>query len=929
MVDLGTNPAEQPAPHPVVRTRWGALRALYAPVTLLVLGSVFMTRPAPLWWLGLACLATAVALGWPSSGFRAWLAPLHEPCRLGRLRVRPYEVFVEGLCIALIAAVGLALLGQAIVDRPVNGDHAVHFFKAWQLKDVLLPAGELRGFSQLWYAGYPANYLYPWGADLFVVGVHALLLGIPDFGTSYGIALWLMWCLYGYSAYAIGKGFGSRWVGLAAALLLMTDPGGSRAGGWQQAVIVGVWPQTLAVALSALAVARIGQVIQKRSFREVALFGLLLGAALCTHPSAAFLAAVATPAALVVACGRLRRGLPTAVVRLGLAFALAGLLGSAYILPFASAQPYLMKTGVAWQSATELGEKLLSLDLITGMWPMAFGLGLLGTLAGLVRGSFLQRLAALIVVVFLALAAGDVFALLHLDALFPGVYSTQFERYLIPLKPFLFALGVDVLRQLLVAGSGHVRRAVSTRGEPSWVWHTATRAALAFGVTFLLAPFVPSLFAAYKEPLTSLERASRREPFRSELIRWANRELPRDTFHRIGIDSRGHADVDLGTELEFPTYKLGSAPAILYKHRMAGRSTRLLEALNVRYVVTDRAYSSEDFSLVRSFGPYKVYELERYNPQPFVVEGEGAVEPLRFERELIELRAAPGATGKLRLNVSEFSRWHATRNGHPVPITAQPLAGEPNTAFMTVPLSAGLYRFEFRPSFLDRLGTALGLLGLFACLAVYALDTNLGGLCRTRSKLNRLLVWLTRRTSGLSRGGAAVLLALLFLAVPALALWKPPLRDRSGPLHAHAVVYDFFDRLPQATVTAGGVPCELAADGLDCGRGKLERRIIAIDEYEMRKCIVTTNVGGRTVLDYGTTPTADALVGFLALPHRVSGSAELRIFQGSELTKTLSMRRSDEPLRFDVPIKAEARRIRFELSGASSICVNAQLVRKR
>ena len=90
---------------------------------------------------------------------------------------------------------------------------------------------------------------------------------------------------------------------------------------------------------------------------------------------------------------------------------------------------------------------------------------------------------------------------------------------------------------------------------------------------------------------------------------------------------------------------------------------------------------------------------------------------VKFSDEDIMLRAAPGAHGKLRLNVSYFSRWHAYRDGQPLPITVSFLPEAPNdTGFISVPLSAGRYRFVFERTLTDRLAMPIGAVGIACCL---------------------------------------------------------------------------------------------------------------------------------------------------------------------------------------------------------------------
>jgi hypothetical protein len=111
-------------------------------------------------------------------------------------------------------------------------------------------------------------------------------------------------------------------------------------------------------------------------------------------------------------------------------------------------------------------------------------------------------------------------------------------------------------------------------------------------------------------------------------------------------------------------------------------------------------------------GQLRLYLFRDWNPNPFEIrQGAGEIRLMEFGDEEIVLRAEPGAHGLLRLNVSYFPKWHATRDGAPGPISATPAPGVDNSAFMQVPLLPGTYRFRYQKDASDYVGSLLCVLG--------------------------------------------------------------------------------------------------------------------------------------------------------------------------------------------------------------------------
>ena len=175
---------------------------------LAIAGGILSLCETPLWWFGGSLLVAAITL--VLREYKVELAALLERARaprrlLGRERV-PLAFATDAACIAFVCFIATVMMWDMVAgQRPVSHDHTVHYFKAWQLHHDLLPHGKLYGWSNRMFAGYPANYLYPPGADLWVNAVHALFLGAMSFSQAYAIAFWFFHVFSGLAVYRFGR----------------------------------------------------------------------------------------------------------------------------------------------------------------------------------------------------------------------------------------------------------------------------------------------------------------------------------------------------------------------------------------------------------------------------------------------------------------------------------------------------------------------------------------------------------------------------------------------------------------------------------------------------------------------------------------------------------------------------------------------------
>jgi hypothetical protein len=328
---------------------------------------VFVNRVGPLIVSGLSLIAGSVLLfgglllmpiGAALIAGGVFVLARHPPRVFASMiaRARAIQWLPDALCVALLVALTLVMLGKvAAGDRPIGFDHTVHYFQAWVLNERVWKDGWFF-WSNLWFAGYPANYTYPVGAYLWIVLVNALTAGALTFGTVYALAFWLFFVLHGLSVYVLGRMAFNRVVGVMAAVVYLVDRGADSAGGWYWTVDVGTWPIAFSIAFSTMATALLAKILEGGTRRHVVWCAVLLGLALLSHPLQLLYLPILCATALalsmvVVGWARLR----STVWYAGAAVGFGLLIGAAWYLPFLAYSRYSRSYGWAWASLDQIG----------------------------------------------------------------------------------------------------------------------------------------------------------------------------------------------------------------------------------------------------------------------------------------------------------------------------------------------------------------------------------------------------------------------------------------------------------------------------------------------------------------------------------------------------------------------------------------------
>lgn len=620
------------------------------------------------------------------------------------------NAFREAASIIVIVALATTMLWRVFIgDWPVGDDNAVHLVRISQLEQSLLHHGFPWTWSNRWFAGAPIALVYPIGADFFVLLVHAVSFWFLRLEQAYGLTFWMFYCGYGYAIYYFTRYvFASRAAGVLASIFLLTDAGSYDTGGWFWIAQAGVWTGALAMVPSLIGTVQVAKLFDNPSATTTARIALCAGLGTLCHPIALLYFAIAVP--LLWVC-RLTKGewadWQRAAAWLCLAAVCAFLIAAPELLPRMAAKGYVAQLGTAGSSLPEVGRSILSGDLFPRTWFISVGLGFAGCIVLLLRpASWLHLFTSLFALGAITLSSSSVTRIFGHELANWAEQRVIFPRLLMLAKYFWFS-----------AGAGLVILAIrSCKGTlATWnIWKVLLTALAAPLLFFVARTFVN------EQVLQENHWHSMRSDLedRKLVVQWLN-GLPQEPgeFYRVahGFGTDMHKLTDLGIELKAPMYKVSDTPTgDHFAYDIDADSREAFRLLSIRFAITKNDLERDDLVLERRFGEHlRLYRFVDWNPKPFLVQGTGEVVLERFDDEEILLRAYPGASGRLRVNVTYYPSWAATRDGVPVTITPTPIADVEKCRFMEVPLAPGLYRFHYQRNYLEYVS-----LLLFVCAII-------------------------------------------------------------------------------------------------------------------------------------------------------------------------------------------------------------------
>jgi len=672
---------------------------------------------------------------------------------------------------AVIVAAGFSI--WSFRDVTLNADHAPHCFTAYQFWTDMLGRGRIRGWSHFWSFGYPAGELYSFGAEVWIATFYALTFGLLGWMWTYAVALTAMLMFATYAMFVFARRFFGVAAAVVAAALWIGDPGAWYQGGWFWHTWLGVWPVSLGMAMTLLALVKLADILsperEARRRWDCTWAALWMAASLLMHPLPVVVYPIALPCLWLNERARQDRLPPWTTARFAATVAIGFGLASFSLIPMMARSNLTQDLGVAGYSLEELAHRIVELRIFENVWALIHVLALVGAILAMRNRAPASRFFVLCGTIFVLLSSNILLSVLHLDRLSTGLLKIEYPRMVLVAKLFWYPLAgyaVIAIARRARASSDSIRR------SPLHVVGFLVIAA-ALGAPILR----PVALHIYNTQIDKPVQHRAETPIWRDLqafLVWSGAAHQSTTdFYRIAYKTHPHDHIFTISPIfnQTPMYKVGYTPRQPFVSFPMSTEPELLEALSVKYMVADSDLNDPSLVLERTFGQLRVYRFTRYQPRhPFTLIGGGHAELTRFDPELIQIKLQGTTPGtRLKLHVNAFPRWEATLNGRHLPISPATAYGMEYPFLMEVPAGDGDLVFRYQRRAIDWTGlvvTWLALIGLGLCvfaradwLVQWAWYPSLAGAAR-----------MTRPLIPVIAGGIASLLAGLV----AWKLSKPP-----------------------------------------------------------------------------------------------------------------------------------------------------------
>ncbi len=601
----------------------------------------------------------------------------------------PWRELAGPLCITILVFIYYRRLLTG--SFPVSHDHPAHLFNAWLTSDVLLPAGHVSGFSDLWFAGYPANDLYGPGGSLWVTLFRYLTFGLLDYGTTYGLAIFGLMLLVPMSAYVLGRAFLGRTAGFVGGMLLVMTKGGWYDLGWFWILEMGVWPFALGAAFSFIALAVTRRYLRRGGPAALAAAAVAVAAAIVGHPMSLLVVGIAGPILVVYHLLEFgRAGVTRLFVRTALAIGLAVCLCGAWLIPFLTKSAYTQKLGETWMELYDAFPVVAQLNLFGPEWRLVLGLAVVGVLIAVVRRNFAALTLATCGAAMILLASTDVLYHLRLFDVASPLAGIQYPRFVGVVRVFSYLLAGYAIRELVGFASTLAGRTVVTS------WRERLRVGVAVSLPLLLClPFAPHLISYFREShLPKAESVyTQRDmgwwPYFRQAADWLRDNADGEPWSRVGAfgNPYDHVFSTLPVWSGLPVYTGGYVPAHTYRFFFDGhRDAKTLRAVGVRFVLAmgDFGEKHPEAKHRETFGPIKIFELATAAPRR--ITGSCNVEEVTVnDEEMVADVTGTNGPCRIRFHRSDFPNWQATFDGEPLDIERTgAFRGSRYAAFMSV-----------------------------------------------------------------------------------------------------------------------------------------------------------------------------------------------------------------------------------------------------
>ena len=302
-----------------------------------------------------------------------------------RIRGREVDLF-RFVIRRVLPAVALIVVARFSIwsfrDVALNTDHSPHCFSAYQFWTEMLGRGRIRGWSHFWSFGYPAGELYPFGAEVWVAAFYAMTFGLLGWMWTYAVALTAMLMFATYATFVFARRFFGTTAAVVAAALWLGNPGAWYQGGWFWHTWLGVWPVSLGMALTLLALVKLADVLsperEPRRRWDCAWAAVWMAASLLTHLLPVVVYPIALPRLWLNERARQDR-LPSRTTGRFVATVVVGFgLASFSLIPMMARSNLTMDLGVEGYSLEELAHRIVELRAFDNVWHLIHVLALVG-----------------------------------------------------------------------------------------------------------------------------------------------------------------------------------------------------------------------------------------------------------------------------------------------------------------------------------------------------------------------------------------------------------------------------------------------------------------------------------------------------------------------------------------------------------------------
>lgn len=637
------------------------------------------------------------------------------------VRGRSLRRLREALPVLLITgAVGVLLWPLVSGEMPQTHDHTFHFTRAWHFFEHRLSQGHFTGWSDIWFAGWPAGEDYSPGADFLVTAIYIFTLGLLGWEATYAVSIVVVFLLICLAVYRFGRVYFGVTAGLVGALFVLADHG--RWSSWNYTVFWGVWPFVLSGAFFLLSLVTLDRIFGRCRAVDVAACALWVGASFISHPVALIYYGMASPLLLVIrlpgAPHRLR-----SLIGASISLAVGFLLSAFWIVPFIVKSDWMAKFPTTQLKMEALAGQIWqgSLYLISSM-PVFIWLGVIGGALVLYRrhrmGMFLLAFTALNIYLF----SDECYKVLL--KLSPSFGYILYHRMMVLAKIGLFLLSGHVIGELFGRLGGTPKeQPTGSAGVFGWQRYLVT-----CFVILALSPWAIPVRQSWIKKYGD-GAVHKKIQTRSRIRNWKDYEAYFAWYRKL--DPKKHAFFRIAYHLQaqtfatapfhnfIPVYKIGFSCCTNFRYRPD--KPVLYKWLSIKYVVSNRLlHDQSSYKLEKQFGRIRVYRYLHYSPQRYTLEGPGKVEVRQFADERMQLRLsavkAPGS--KLILHRANYYNWKATLDGRPVAIETAALGGQ--KLFISVPAKDGTYEFIYTWPTVNLVSSIISLLSLAALLLVVA-----------------------------------------------------------------------------------------------------------------------------------------------------------------------------------------------------------------